>query len=245
MNHKMPKLKIQNLKVSVEGKPVVSGASLDVGPGEIHVVMGPNGSGKSSLVNAVFGHPKYKISSGKIFLDNNDITNLPADKKAQKGMFLSTQHLPEVSGVSLSTLIYESFKSLTKEKISAIDFYKKLEKICAELGLNPEFLKRPVNAGLSGGEKKQSEIIQLAALSPKFAFLDEIDSGVDIDSLNKVFGAINLLKEGGTSFVLVTHYTKILEKIHPDFVHLMKNGEIEKTGGRELVEEIEKKGFNF
>ncbi len=241
----MSKLKIQNLKVSVENKSVINGASLNVGVGEIHVIMGPNGSGKSSFINGVFNHPKYKISSGKVFLDNNDITNLPADKKAKKGMFLSTQYLPEVPGVPLSTLIYESFKSLTGEKLSVIDFYKKLEQICVELGINPEFLKRPVNSGLSGGEKKQSEIIQLAVLNPKFAFLDEIDSGVDIDSLNKVFNAVKTMKEKGTSFVLVTHYSKILEKIHPDFVHIMKNGKIEKTGGRELIEEIEKKGFNF
>lgn len=241
----MSKLQIKNLKVDVGGKPVVNGASLNIGRGEIHVIMGPNGCGKSSLLNAVFNHPKYSISSGKIFLDDNDITNLPPDKKAKKGMFLSTQHLPEVSGVPLSTLIYESFKSLTGEKVSVIDFYRKLEKICSELGISPEFLKRPVNSGLSGGEKKQSEIIQLAVSNPKFAFLDEIDSGVDIDSLNKVFSAVKSMKERGTSFVLVTHYAKILEKIHPDFVHVMKNGKIEKTGKRELIEEIEKKGFNF
>ncbi len=239
----MQNLNIKNLKVIVSGKPVVKGASLNVGRGEIHVIMGPNGSGKSSLINAVFSHPKYKTSSGKIFLNNADVTNLPPDKKAKKGMFLSTQHLPEVPGVPLSTLIYESFKSLTGEKISVIDFYEKLGRICAELGINPEFLKRSVNSGLSGGEKKQSEVIQLAALSPRFAFLDEIDSGVDVDSLNKVFNAIRIMKDKGTSFVLVTHYTKILEKISPDFVHIMKNGEIKKTGGRELIKEIEEKGF--
>ena len=159
-------------------------------------------------------------------------------------MFLSTQYLPEVSGVPLSTLIYESFKSLTGEKLSVIGFYNKLEKICAELGINPEFLKRPVNSGLSGGEKKQSEIIQLAAISPRFAFLDEIDSGVDVDSLNKVFNAIKVLKNKGTSFVSITHYPKILEKISPDFVHIMKDGEIKKTGGHEIISKIEETGFN-
>lgn len=241
----MSKLQIQNLKVKVGDKLVVSGASFNVGEGEIHVIMGPNGSGKSSLINAIFSHFKYKISSGKIFLDDNDITNLPPDKKAKKGMFLSTQYLPEVPGVPLSTLVYESFKSLTGEKVSVIDFYQKLEKVCVGLGINPEFLKRPVNSGLSGGEKKQSEIIQLAAISPKFAFLDEIDSGVDIDSLNNVFNAIKVLKDKGTSFVLITHYTKILEKISPDFVHIMKEGEIKKTGGHELIKEIEEKGFNL
>lgn len=239
----MLKLKIQNLKVNVGDKLVVNGASLSVGEGEVHIIMGPNGSGKSSLINAVFGHPKYKIMSGEIFLDNENITDLPPDKKAKKGMFLSAQHLPEVSGVPLSTLVYESFKSLTEEKISVIDFYRKLEKICSELGISPEFLKRPVNSGLSGGEKKQSEIIQLAALSPKFAFLDEIDSGVDVDSLNKVFRAIKLLKDKGTSFVLITHYTKILEKISPDFVHVMKDGQIVKSGKHEIINEIEKMGF--
>lgn len=231
--------------MNIGDKLVVNGASLSVGEGEIHVIMGPNGSGKSSLINAIFGHPKYKIVSGKIFLDNENITDLSPDKKAKKGMFLSVQHLPEVSGVPLSTLVYESFKSLTREKVSVIDFYQKLEKTCSELGISPEFLKRFVNSGLSGGEKKQSEIIQLAALRPKFAFLDEIDSGVDVDSLNKVFRAIKLMKDKGASFVLVTHYTKILEKISPDFVHIMKDGEVIKTGGRELIKEIEEKGFNL
>ncbi|MEK7081338.1 MAG: Fe-S cluster assembly ATPase SufC [Patescibacteria group bacterium] len=240
----MSKLQIQNLKVKVGDKLVVNGVSLTINQGEIHIIMGPNGSGKSSLINAVFSHPKYSISSGKIFLDKDEITGLSPDKKAKKGMFLSTQYLPEVSGVPLSTLIYESFKSLTGEKLSVIGFYNKLEKICAELGINPEFLKRPVNSGLSGGEKKQSEIIQLAAISPRFAFLDEIDSGVDVDSLNKVFNAIKVLKNKGTSFVLITHYPKILEKISPDFVHIMKDGEIKKTGGHEIISKIEETGFN-
>jgi len=207
--------------------------------------MGPNGSGKSSLVNAIFGHPKHKITEGKIALDGKDITNLPTDEKARKGLFLSMQYLPDIEGVTLGNFLYKAHKSITNSDTSVLDFYKELEKKAQSIGISKDFLSRPINAGLSGGEKKQSEILQLLALSPEFAFLDEIDSGVDVDSLKKVFAGIDMLKKQGTGFLLITHYTKILHQIMPDHVHVMKDGKIIKSGGHELVEEVEEKGFNL
>jgi len=249
MNHlkkkKMSKLEIKNLKVETEGKIVVDGASFTLSSGEVHILMGPNGSGKSSLVNAIMGHPKYKIVEGKILLDGKDITNIKVEEKAKNGLFLSMQYLPEISGVTMASFLYRAYKSVKGEGISVLDFYKLLEQKAQELNINPEILKRDLHVGFSGGEKKLSELLQLVTLLPKFAFLDEIDSGVDVDSLKKVFKGITKLVEKDTGFLLITHYNTILESITPDFVHVMYNGDIVHSGGCELAEEISKKGFSF
>jgi Fe-S cluster assembly ATP-binding protein len=236
-------LEIKNISISANEKDVVKNVSLCVRPGEVHVLMGVNGSGKSSLVNGLMGHPKYKIFDGEIFLNDEDITFLSTDKKAKKGLFLSLQHLPEIDGVSFTNFLYRAHKEMKGGEMTIFEFHKYLSEKAKEYGLSADFLKRSVNTGLSGGEKKQSEAFQLAFFEPKFAFLDEIDSGVDIDALDKIFHVIQALREKGTGFLLITHYGKILEKITPDYVHIMKDGIIVRSGGPELATEIAEKGF--
>jgi Fe-S cluster assembly ATP-binding protein len=236
-------LEIKNISVQADGKDVVKNVSFSVRPGEVHVLMGTNGSGKSSLVNGIMGHPKYKIAGGEIFLDDEDVTFLSTDKKAKKGLFLSLQHLPEIDGVSFTNFLYRAHKEMKGGDETLFEFHKYLSEKAAAYGLSNGFLKRSVNAGLSGGEKKQSEAFQLAFFEPKFAFLDEIDSGVDVDALDKIFHVIRELRERGTGFLLITHYGKILEKITPDYVHIMKEGRLVRSGGPELANEIAEKGF--
>ncbi|MFA5830996.1 MAG: Fe-S cluster assembly ATPase SufC [Candidatus Paceibacterota bacterium] len=236
-------LQIKNLIVKAENKNVVRDVSFAVKSGEVHILMGSNGSGKSSLVNALMGHSKYQITGGNIFLDEEDITFLPTDKKAKKGLFLSLQHLPEIDGVSFTNFLYRAYKEMKGQDITLLEFNAFVKEEAEKYGLEPSFLKRSVNAGLSGGEKKQSEAFQLAFFEPKFAFLDEIDSGVDIDAVEKIFRVIQTLREKGTGFLLITHYGKILDKITPDYVHIMRDGKIVRSGGPELAEEIAKKGF--
>ncbi|MFC1615033.1 Fe-S cluster assembly ATPase SufC [Patescibacteria group bacterium] len=240
----MGKLEIKNLIVETDGKIVVNDVSFVVESGEAHVLMGANGSGKTSLVNALAGHPKYKITQGEILLDGKDMTKSSVDERAKAGMFLSMQILPEIEGVTFVKFLHTAYKSLKGGEISVLDFYKYLEQKADSIGVNKDFLKRELNVGFSGGEKKQSEILQLLALEPKFAFLDEIDSGVDIDAINRVFTGIEQLRKEGTAFLLVTHNLNILDKITPDMVYVMKDGKIIKKGKEELVEEIKKKGFN-
>lgn len=241
----MHKFELNNLIVEAKGKRVADGVSLSMKSGEIHVLMGPNGSGKSSLVNALFGHPTFRITGGKMFLDGEDITALPTEQKARRGLFLSLQHAPEIAGVTMLNFLYRASKEIrasTEESI--FDFAKKLEERLETFGIPKGLLTREVMSGFSGGEKKQAEAAQLLALEPRFAFLDEIDSGVDVDSLSKVFAAIRALAEGGTGFLLISHYPALLKKITPDFVHVMKEGRIVKSGGRELAREVEERGFN-
>jgi Fe-S cluster assembly ATP-binding protein len=238
------KLEINNLSVTTkEGKAVATDISISVKQGEIVILMGPNGSGKSSFLNAIMGHPKYEVTGGSIKIGDTDITQLTPEKKAKEGLFLSMQHLPEISGVPLASFLYQAKKDLTRENQSMMDFYKEASNMAQKIGVPEEFLKRSVNKGLSGGEKKLSEILQLSILKPKFALLDEIDSGVDIDALKKVFGAIKILAEEGVGFILVTHHPNVLEYIKPDMVYVMKDGKVERAGGVEIIENLKEKGF--
>lgn len=240
----MHTLNINNLKIThKDGKEIVHGVSLSVKSGELHIIMGPNGSGKSTLLNALFGHPSYSIVDGAITLDGEDITNLPTEKKAEKELFLSMQYPPEIAGVTVISFLHRAYRLLKKEEIAVLDFYRMLEEKLKKIHIDPALLKRFVNVGFSGGEKKLGEIVQLLALAPKFAFLDEIDSGVDVDALEKVFAGIEMLRKEGTAFVVVTHHGAILERMKPDFVHVMKEGSIMRTGGAELAREILSKGF--
>lgn len=236
-------LEIKNANVTADENQVVTDASLTVQSGEVHVIMGPNGSGKSSFVNAIMGHPQYQLSSGTVTLDDEDITALAPDKKAKKGIFLSQQYLPEIAGVTLGNFLYQSAKAIQGIDEPILSFYKTLGEKVEAIGIDKAFLSRELNTDLSGGEKKQSEIIQLLALEPRFAFLDEIDSGVDVDSLNKVFAGISKLQKEGTAFLLITHYTDILSKITPDKVHVMKDGKVVESGGKDVVERVRDKGF--
>lgn len=239
----MHTLELNNITVTREHKTIVDGVSLAVKSGEVHIVMGPNGSGKSTLLNAVMGHPTYEVTVGSLLLDGEDIVSVPTEKKAARGLMLSMQYLPAIEGVTMVSFLYRAYRTIKGSDISVIDFNKMLTEKVRTAGLDEGLLKRFVNVGFSGGEKKQAEIIQLLALEPAFALLDEIDSGVDIDSLGKVFGAIETMRKAGTGFVIVTHLGSILEKITPDHVSVMKEGKIVRTGGPELAREVLEKGF--
>ncbi|MBI2046061.1 MAG: Fe-S cluster assembly ATPase SufC [Parcubacteria group bacterium] len=235
---------LKNITVSASGKSVVSGVNMEIKPGEIHILMGQNGSGKSSLVNAVMGHPRYTLVSGEMLLGGRNIIGMSPDEKGRAGLFLSLQQLPEIHGVTLISFLHKAHQHIAGAKMPVLDFYSYAEKITEKLGFDVSLLKRQVNVGMSGGEKKQSEIIQLAVLKPAFAFLDEIDSGVDKDAIVRIYSAIQTLaKENGTGFLLITHYDAILKRLSPDVVHIMYGGKIVRSGGTELAKEIEEKGY--
>jgi Fe-S cluster assembly ATP-binding protein len=205
--------------------------------------MGPNGSGKSSLVNALMGHPSYRIMSGALMLDGEDITALSPDKKAQRGLFLSLQHVPKVGGITLATFLHKVHAARTGEQIDVLEYYLALRDRATEFGISPDLADRPVTEGLSGGEKKLAEALQLVALRPAFALLDEIDSGVDIDALKKVFAVVEKLRADGTAFLIISHHPSLLDHLAPDAVHVMAAGKLVRSGGRALAEEILKDGF--
>ncbi len=236
-------LELRGISVQGGGKILVEKVSLSLESGKVHVLMGPNGSGKSSLLNAVMGHPKYQIAHGTIILDGEDITAFSTEKKAKAGLFLSLQHLPEIAGVTLTNFLHRAYKELKGSNITPLEFYKLAEAKAKNAGIDASFLKKHVNSGLSGGEKKQSELLQLLVLEAKFAFLDEIDSGVDIDAMKKLYVGINTLKDLGVGFLLVSHHPNVLEYITPDTVSVISGGHIVASGGKELAQKIVKDGF--
>jgi len=237
------KLEIKDLHAEVEGKEILRGVDLEIDLGKVHALMGPNGSGKSTLANVLMGHPKYKVTKGKIILDGEDITELEADKRAKKGLFLSFQYPSEITGVTLNNFLRTAYNSVKEEKLNVIDFYKFFKQKMEELHIDPSFSKRYVNEGFSGGEKKRAEILQMAVLAPKYAILDETDSGTDVDALKIIGNAVNDMKSPNKATLIITHYYRILNYITPDKVHIMINGKIVKEGGKELAEEIENYGF--
>jgi len=234
---------IKNLHVTTAGKEIVKGLSLTLKPGEVQAIMGPNGSGKSTLANALMGHPKYQITKGKIILDDAEITNESADKRARAGLFLSMQYPPEIPGVTITSFLRVAVGAMLGESQNPITFHKKLLEKMKELHMDPEFAKRAVNTGFSGGEKKRAEILQLAMLNPRYAILDETDSGLDVDALKIVAEGINHFKTKDRGILLITHYNRILKYVVPDIVHVMVDGKIVKSGGKELAEEIEETGY--
>ncbi len=244
----MSQLIIKNLHANVEDKEILKGISLTINAGEIHTIMGPNGSGKSTLCHVLMGHPKYAITGGSITLDGEDITELKPDKRAQLGIFLSFQYPQEVPGVKYPNFLRQAKNALLAAKklppVKIPEFVKVVKEKMKLLKFPENFMERAVNEGFSGGEKKRAEILQMAVFEPKFAILDETDSGLDVDALKIVAkGAMAIAKETQCGVLLITHYQRILNYIAPNFVHIMVDGKIAKTGGGELVEEVETKGY--
>lgn len=238
-------LVIDQVSVTVEGTLVVHAASLAIPAGEVHALMGPNGAGKSSLANAIMGHPKFVITSGRVLLDGEDITRLPPYEKARRGLFLSPQNPPAIAGVSIASFLRAAISALKGTAPSVRDLRPLLEEKARALHLDPTFLNRDLNAGLSGGEKKQAEALQLLTLEPTFALLDETDSGLDVDALRIVAESIQGFRTPERGILLITHYQRMLEFIRPDRVHVMAGGMIVAHGGPELAEKIEKQGFGM
>ncbi|WNH08427.1 Fe-S cluster assembly ATPase SufC [Thalassobellus suaedae] len=242
-------LKIENLHASIEDKAILRGINLEVKPGEVHAIMGPNGSGKSTLASVIAGKEEYEVTNGSILFNQEDINELAAEERAHKGVFLSFQYPVEIPGVSVTnfikTAINESRKAKGLEDMPAKDMLKLIREKAELLEIDRKFLSRSLNEGFSGGEKKRNEIFQMAMLEPKLAILDETDSGLDIDALRIVANGVNKLKSKDNAVIVITHYQRLLDYIVPDFVHVLYNGRIVKSGGKELAHELEEKGYDW
>ena len=236
-------LDIKGLHAGVEGKEILKGLSLTVGKGEVHVILGPNGSGKSTLMNVIMGHPKYEVTSGSIAFEGEDITQLKTFERARKGLFLSFQTPEEIPGISVENMIRTAKQAVSGERVKLLPFRRKLKAMMEELKIKPEYADRYLNVGFSGGEKKRNEILQLLMLEPKLALLDETDSGLDVDAVQIVSEGVAKFHNEDNSCLIITHNTRILEKLTVDRVHVLMNGTIVEEGGAELIEEINRRGF--
>ena len=237
-------LVIRGLRAEVEGKEILRGIDLEVPQGEVHAIMGPNGSGKSTLANVIMGRPGYVRTAGEIRFRGQDITGLKPDQRAQLGLFLAFQYPTEIPGVSVVNFLRSAYKAVKGEQISALAFRKRLKEKMTLLGIEDAMVARYVNQGFSGGEKKKNEVLQLAVLEPEIAILDETDSGLDIDSIRFVAEAINEMRGPELGVLIITHYSRILEFIKPDFVHVLVNGQIVQSGGPEIATQLEKSGYS-
>lgn len=236
-------LKIVNLHTKVEDMEILKGLNLEINEGEVHVIMGPNGAGKSTLANTLMAHPKYSISEGEIIFDGEQINNLKADERAKKGIFLSFQNPEEVPGITVENFLRTAKNNMTETNTSIFAFRKELKAKMELLKFNDEYAKRYLNVGFSGGEKKKNEVLQMAILEPKLAILDETDSGLDVDAIKIVSEGVKLLSNPTRSIIIITHHSKILEYIKPDFVHILVDGKIVKTGDASLVGQVEENGY--
>ncbi len=236
-------LKIKDLYVNAEDKEILKGLNLEIGKGEIHVVMGPNGAGKSTLANSIFNNPQYVKKSGSIEFEGEDITNSKTDEIARKGIFMSFQSPEEIPGVSVENFLRFAKSKVTQEPVKAFAFRKEMKDYMTKLKMNQNYAKRDLNVGFSGGEKKKNEILQLLMLNPKLAILDETDSGLDVDAVKTVSEGIKMFKNSENSVLIITHNAKILNELDIDYVHILVDGKIVKTGGSELVGQIEQEGF--
>ena len=236
-------LQIENLKAGVKDKEILKGVNLNVAEGDIQVIMGPNGSGKSTLAEVLMGSSEYVISSGGIIFNSEEISYSKSYERAKKGLFLAFQYPVEVPGVNFGVFLHSAYKSVTGEDLSIFEFILKLKKESKKLGIDETFLSRNLNEGLSGGEKKRMEILQIAILKPKLAILDEIDSGLDIDALSFITDSINILNKEGITFLIITHQKKILDKINISTLNVMSKGEIVRSGDKALIDDIEKLGY--
>lgn len=240
----MDLLEIEGLKAYADGKEIVQGLSLSVKPGEVHVIMGQNGSGKSTLLNALAGHPKYKVEGAAKF-EGKDLLAMKPHERARAGLFLAFQHPNEVSGVTLANFLRRAYVARFGREVSVAEFEKILRERMRLLGMEKSFAERGVNEGFSGGEKKRSEILQLAVLEPKLAMLDELDSGLDVDALAKIAETIAMIRKPDTSVIIVTHYARILKDLKADHVHVMRDGKIIASGKGELAHKLEEKGYSW
>ena len=242
-------LKISKLTVTVDGKTILNGLDLEVGPGEVHAIMGPNGSGKSTLANVIAGREGYQVTGGSVSFLGQDLLSLAPEKRAREGVFLAFQYPVEIPGVANVYLLKEAVNATRQhrgeEKLDAMDFLKLVREKLKLLQMKEEFLYRSVNEGFSGGEKKRNEIFQMAMLEPQLAILDETDSGLDIDALKVVANGVNALRSPERAIVVVTHYQRLLDYIVPDYVHVLHDGRIAKTGGKELALELEDRGYGW
>ena len=243
----MALLEIQDLRVEVAGKEILKGITLDVEAGKVHAIMGPNGSGKSTLSHIIAGRPGYDVTGGTVRYDGLDLLEMAADERARKGVFLAFQYPVEIPGVTTTTFLRHALNARRREhgesELDAMEFVKVVRRKTKELGITDDLLKRPVNVGFSGGEKKRNEILQMAVLEPRLAVLDETDSGLDIDALKVVADGINALHSADRGVLLITHYQRLLDYVVPDRVHVLAHGRIVKSGGKELALELEETGY--
>lgn len=241
----MATLKIENLHVSIDDKEILKGINLTVNSNEIHALMGPNGNGKSTLLAAIMGHPKYNVTSGSITLDGKDVFSMSVDERSRAGLFLAMQYPQEIPGVTNSDFLRAAMNARSEKPVSLFKFIKEMEKNIADLQMKPDLAHRFLNEGFSGGEKKRNEILQMKLLKPQFALLDEIDSGLDVDALKIVADAINDMKSDDFACVMVSHYQRLFELVPPTHVHILVNGKIVLSGGLELIDKIDKEGYQW
>ncbi|NGP46331.1 Fe-S cluster assembly ATPase SufC [Bacillaceae bacterium SIJ1] len=240
-------LKMKDLHVEIEGKEILKGVDLEIKSGEIHAIMGPNGTGKSTLASAVMGHPKYEVTKGSITLNGEDVLEMEVDERAKAGLFLAMQYPSEISGVTTSDFLRTSINAHRGEgnEIQLMPFIKQMDETLDFLEIDKNMAQRYLNEGFSGGEKKRNEILQLMMLKPGIALLDEIDSGLDIDALKVVSNGINKMRGEDFGCLIITHYQRLLNYIEPDFVHIMMQGRIVKSGGKELAHQLEESGYDW
>mgnify|MGYP001393959023 FL=1 len=237
-------LKINNLHAAVEGKEILRGINLEINSGEVHAIMGPNGSGKSTLANVIMGNPTYEVTDGSLEYMGKEITEDPADKRAKKRIFMAFQYPESIPGVTIVTMLKAALSNITDTELTTVELRLKVAEAMKDLGLEPDFVDRYLNEGFSGGERKRNEILQLAVLEPKLAILDETDSGLDVDGLKIVGEGVDQLRSEDRSFLIVTHYQRLLNFVKPDFVHVFINGDIVETGNYELSQKLEQEGYD-
>src|SRR5262245_61954677 len=244
---RMPMLEVENLQVEIEGRKILDGLTLAVDPGEVHAIMGPNGSGKSTLAYVLAGKEEYQVTGGRVLFEGEDMLALEPDERAAKGLFLAFQYPLEIPGVTTMTFLRTALNAQRKKRgepeLSTPEFMKRVREVAARLGIEPEMLRRAVNVGFSGGEKKRNEILQMALLEPRLCVLDETDSGLDIDALKIVADGVNRLRAPDRAIVVITHYQRLLNYIVPDVVHVLSRGRIVKTGDKQLALDLEATGY--
>ncbi len=240
-------LVITNLQAAIDGNDILKGLSLEVPPGEVHALMGPNGSGKSTLAKVIAGHEDYEVTGGAVTMDGEDLLDLGIDERSRAGLFLAFQYPAEVPGVTMANFIRAARQARLPEgeEIDAVVYYKELYEKMDQLGIDRRFTSRSVNEGFSGGEKKRNEVLQMMMLEPGYCVMDETDSGLDIDALKVVASGVNSMRSPGRGFLVITHYQRLLDYIEPDYVHVLADGQIVRSGSKELALELEQKGYDF